>query len=129
MIKEQVDAVPRIANPQPPLPADECEATAELQQKCFEVTNERLFHVGFGILILQPEEFQDERVLELFLRSHAVRLLPTVVLGQHRRFIAGERRALIKQAVYLTIKLSHRPPSAERLGFVELAGHRVFYPE
>ena len=57
-VKEhQIDTIPLVANAKPPLPGHEREIVPKFQQERFEMLDQRLFQVGFGILALQAQEF------------------------------------------------------------------------
>ena len=67
MEKHQVDAEPFVIDPQAALAADEREIIAQLEEECLEMADQSVFKVGFGIFILQVEEFQNERVFDFLL--------------------------------------------------------------
>ena len=72
MEEQQVDAIPLVADAQPPLAADEGEVAAEFEQEGFEVADEGVLEVGLGVLVLQAEELEDERVLDFLLGRDGV---------------------------------------------------------
>ena len=58
MKEEQVYAIPFVTNTKALLSADETEITAQFQEEGLQMTDERLFQVGFGVFILEAEEFK-----------------------------------------------------------------------
>ena len=70
--EQQVHPVPLIADAKPPLPAHEAEIPAQLQEKCLQAVNQRFFKVAFRVLVLEIEEFEDERVLDLLFGEDAI---------------------------------------------------------
>ncbi len=69
--------------------ADEGEIVAQLQQEGFQVTDQRLFEVALRILVLEVEEFQNERVFDLLLGPDAAFGPGLLAFGEHRRLVAG----------------------------------------
>ena len=65
--EEQVDAIPLVADAEPPLAADEGEVAAQLEQEALELPDERLLQIALGVLVLQAEELEDEGILDLLL--------------------------------------------------------------
>jgi len=72
-----------------------------------------------GVFVLQPEKFERERMPDFFVGTHRTTRLRFRALGQHRRLVTRERRALVKLAVHLPLQLPHRPPAAHRLGVIK----------
>ena len=70
--EQQVHPVPLAADAQPPLPTDEAEVVSQLQEEGLQVADKRLLQVALGVLVLEVQEFEDERVLDLFVRKHEV---------------------------------------------------------
>jgi hypothetical protein len=104
------------------LAADEREIATELQEEALEVTDECLLDIRLRVLVLESEELQHVRVLDLLLGRDRVVGRGHGALAEHRRLVSGERRALVELAVDLPAKLSNRPPAAQRLGLVEGSG-------
>ena len=75
MEEEEIDPEPLVPDTQPPLAANEREVAAELQQEALEVVDQGGFQLGLAVLVAQPEELQDERVLDGFLCEDFVRAL------------------------------------------------------
>ncbi|MGC4106205.1 MAG: hypothetical protein QM753_07595 [Thermomicrobiales bacterium] len=86
--EEQVNTVPRVADTQAALPADEGEVAAEFEEEGLEVANEGLFQIGFRVLVLEPKELKDERILDLFLGADEVLRFALVVLREHGHLVA-----------------------------------------
>ena len=76
-------------------------------------------------LVAHPDrikELQHIRVFDGIARSDGILGLRHRALGQHRRFVFRQRRALIELAADLPVKLAHAPAATQRLDFVEPAG-------
>src|SRR5207248_8860575 len=102
------------------LATQEGEVTAELQQEVLEVADQRIFQVCFGVFVLEAEELQDERVLDLLLGGGLFsRTQVRTSALQHRRLIPREGRPLIELRGDLPIQLPGRPAAAARLRLVE----------
>src|SRR5712692_6903419 len=115
MEEEQVDPVPLVADPQPPLTTHEREVAAQLQQERFQLRDERGFQVGLGILILEREEFEEVGILDLLLRRERIVRRLRRSAAEHRRLVLGEDRALVELAADLAVELSDRPATSKRL--------------
>jgi len=61
-LQEEIDAIPLIPDPAVSLTSDECEVSAKLEEEGLEVVDERLFQIVLGVLVLEAEEFEDERI-------------------------------------------------------------------
>ena len=72
VVEEQVDPVPVVADAEPLLPAQEGEVAAEFQEEALEVQDQGLLELALGILVLQVQELQDQRVLDLLLGREEV---------------------------------------------------------
>src|SRR5262249_23300453 len=123
--EDQVDPVPRIAHAQSSLSADEREVPAELEEEVLEVADERLLDLGLRIFVLQTEELEYERILDLLLWSNHVlgtRMLP---LREHCDLVPGKGGALIEHRFDLTIELAKCPTASKGLSLVEPARRRI----
>jgi hypothetical protein len=70
--EEQIHPVPGVADAESPLPADEGEVAAELEEEGLEVLDECLLDVGLRVLVLETEELEDIGVLDLLLGGYTV---------------------------------------------------------
>ena len=126
-VKEQeVDTKPAVVQPQAALAAHEGEIVAQLQQKIGQMLDECVFQVGFRIFVLETQELQHERVFDGLLGREGVAGFGNLGLSQHGGLVARQGDALVELAVHLPVELAHRPAAAQRFGFVEGAGLRVF---
>ena len=117
--EQEVDPVPLVADSQTPLPADEGEVLAQLQQERLQVPDQSLFQVGLGVFVLQSQELQDERVLDLLLRRHRVFRSRRRSLAKHGGLVPREQRPLVELRGNLPVELPYRPPAPQGLGFIE----------
>ncbi len=118
MKEQQVDPVPLIAHAKSPLPADEGELAAQLEQEALELRDERLFEFVLGVLVFQVEELEHEGALDGVLGVGQVDAVH-VPLG---RLVLRKRGAFVELALNLAVELAMGPPAAQRLGLVENAG-------
>src|SRR5271157_76357 len=88
MKKQQVDAVPLVADAQPPLPGNEGEVASEFQKKVFQPVDQRFFQSVFGIFILQSQELEDQRVLDLLFGRQLLGRLKRVTPAENGRLVA-----------------------------------------
>jgi len=72
MGKQQIDAIPLLADAQPTLPADEREVPAEFQEKPFQMLQERLLQLAFGVFVLQVKKLENHRVFHFFFGADAI---------------------------------------------------------
>jgi hypothetical protein len=61
-----------------------CEVAAQFQEKGLEFLDQGFFQVAFGILVLQPQEFQDEGVLDFLFRRQGFAGFECGSLLEHR---------------------------------------------
>ena len=80
----------------------------------------RLFKVALGVLVLKVEELQDEGVLDLLLGQYEVFGMGSLPSRQRGRPVLREGRSLVELGADLPVELADRPPSPQRLDFVEL---------
>ena len=92
------------------------------QEEGLQVLDKRLLQIALGILVLQVEEFEYERVFDRFLRTNNVFGTPSLSAPQHGGLVLRESGALVELRVDLPVELSNRPSSSQSLGFIELAG-------
>ena len=62
--EDEVHAVPRVADPETPLAADEGKLWSQLEQERLQPPDQRLLQLGFGVLVLEVEELQQVGVLD-----------------------------------------------------------------
>lgn len=86
--EQQIDPEPAIADAQPTLTTHECEVTAELDQERLEIVDQRVLQVGLGVLVVEAEELEHERVLDFLLGRHRVSCARGLTLGQHRALVS-----------------------------------------
>ena len=67
VVEQQVDPIPLVADAEPALAADEREVAAELQQEGLQVLDQGFLQLALGVLVLQSQEFEDQRILDLLL--------------------------------------------------------------
>jgi len=127
MVEDKVHTIPLVADAQAPLAADEAEVASKLQQKGFEVINERGFQFGLGIFVAQIKEFEDVRILNFLLGRSGVAGQRTNAFDEHRRLVSGQRRALVELGLDLAVELTHRPAVAQAFRFVECPGILVLH--
>ena len=83
-VKEQeIDSIPFVTNSQAPLPAHETEISAQFQEEVLQTADQRLFQIAFGILILEVQEFEDERILYCLLGKDMIFRACPPPSGQH----------------------------------------------
>ncbi len=126
MKEEEIDAEPLIADAQTALAADECEVVAEFEEEGLEMGDQGVFEFGFGVFVLEAEEFEDEGVFDLLFRGKKVAGRFFVALDEHGGFIFGEKGAFVEEGIDLAVELADGPSAAEGFGFVEGAGLRIF---
>ena len=86
-----------------------------------------VLEVGLGILVLEVEELQHERIFDGLLGRDGVTGLGNLTIFQHRGLVARQGSAFVKLAVGLAVELTHRPAATQRLGFIKGACLRVLY--
>jgi len=102
------------------LGTDEAEVAAKFQQELFHPAEQPTVQLFLAVFLRQPKELQSVRVPEDRLRLR-------VRLVHHRRhFCRGERHALEKHGVELTLEFPLRPPLLDRHPQVEFALLRPF---
>jgi len=69
MKKQQIDAIPFIADAEAALASDKSEIAAKFSQETFEMQNERFFNFGLGILIFEAEKFEHVRIFDFPLQA------------------------------------------------------------
>jgi hypothetical protein len=102
------------------LPRNEGEVATQLQEKAFQVVDQRLFQIALGVFILQGQKLQDIGVLDLLFGRQPVLRQRLGALLEHGRLVAGKGGALIELGADLPVELPHRPAAAQRFGFVEV---------
>src|SRR5882724_11972592 len=107
--EQQVDAVPLIADPQPPLPGKEGELAAEFQEEMFQPVDQGFFQSAFGILILQSQELENEWVFVLLFRSQLLGRFRHATSAENCGLVVGQLGALEELGGNLTVELAHRP--------------------
>jgi len=123
-VKEQeVDPVPFVIDPQPPLTDDEGEVTAQLHQERFQVLNERLFQVALGVFVFEVQEFEEIGVFDLLIRGHEILRAWFLPPDEQGCLFPRQQRPFVKLRADLAFQLTHRPAAANCFGFVELARH------
>ena len=104
MKKEQVHAVPIVADPKSLLAGHESKIVAKFEQEVLQTLDQRFFQFVFGVFVFQAEEFKHERVPDVFVRRELIAwLLPC------REVPACSLRALVKLRGDLPIQLANRP--------------------
>ena len=83
MEEDEINTKPVVVETKPPLAADEGEVVTQLQQKIGEVADKCLLQVSLGILILEVQEFENERVLDGLFRSDCIGRFGGCGLLQH----------------------------------------------
>src|SRR4051812_27015313 len=116
-----INVVPLAANAEPALPSDEGEVAAELEEEALELRDERGLDLGFAVLVLEIEEFEDVRILDFLLRRDDVVWRARLPFAKHGRFVPRKGRALVELASDLAVQLAHRPAAAKGLRLVEAA--------
>ena len=125
MEEQEVDPVPSTADPQPPLAAHEREVTTKLEKKCLQLGDQRKLEITFRVFVLEVQELEEERILDLFLGCHQVLGRLLLPFAQHRRLVLRERRPFVELVTDLPIQLTHSPAPAQRLGLVAATSLRV----
>jgi hypothetical protein len=119
VVEDQVHAEPGVVEPQPTLTTEEGEVVAELEEELGQVCDESVLEVALGVLVLQPEELEHERLLDGLFRCASVDCGGLGAPLQHRGLVLRERGALVVHRVDLPAELSDGPAVAQGLGFVE----------
>ena len=78
-----------------------------------------LFQLCLGILILEGEEFQHERVFDSFLWRDGIAGFGNLRLLKDSGPVARERDALVKLAADLAVELANRPAGTQCLSLVK----------
>ena len=60
MVEQEVDTVPGVAYPHPPLTTNESEITAEFKQERLDLPDERRLEICLRILVFETKELQDD---------------------------------------------------------------------
>ena len=123
--EQQVHPVPLVTDAQTPLAAHEAEVTAQFQEEGLQVANERLFQIAFGVLVLEVEKLQDERVFDLFLGEDAIFVTGLLPFRQHGGLVLRQGGALVELGIDLPVELTNGPASSQGLGFIEFTGANV----
>ena len=105
--EEEVDAIPLVADAQATLATDEGKLAAQLEEEGLEVVDERLFQIVLGVLVLETEELEDERIAHLFVGAEGVAGLCLCALGEHGSLVPGEGGTLIELGGDLAVELTH----------------------
>ena len=119
--EKEIHTIPFGADTQASLAADEGEIAAQFEQEGLQVLNQGLLKLGLGIFILQPQEFEYERILDFFLRSDPVLGLGPATLLEHGGLVAREGSAFIEERRDLAVQLPNRPPATQGFGLIEQA--------
>ena len=96
MEEEKIDAAPSVADAETPLSSYEREIAAELEEKVFEVPDERIFELRLRVFVAQAEELQNERILQLVLRRECIGGPTAIALGGHRGLVLRKGGALVE---------------------------------
>ena len=129
MEEHQVHPKPLVADPHPFLSADKRKFVTEFEQESFEVSDECLFQIAFGVFVFKAKKFEDERIADFFVGGNRITRYGFLTFHQHRRFVFRQCRALVKLRVDLPVKLPNRPAARQRLANVELARVRIPHPQ
>ena len=105
--------------PQSFLTTDKREVATQFQQKCYQLFNQSILKICFGVLIFQSKEFQNQWILDFLFRYQQFSVLRNSPLLQHGSLIARRQSTFIEQRADLTIKLPNAPATSQCLGFVE----------
>jgi hypothetical protein len=127
--EDEVHAIPRAADAEAALASDEGEVAAEFEQEGFEVADEGVFEVGFGVFVAEVEEFEHERVAQGFIGAEGVAGLGLRAFAEHGGFVSGKQGALVKEGADLAVELADAPPATQGFVFVEAAGIFVLHGE
>jgi hypothetical protein len=92
------------------------------------VTDERRFEITFGVLVLEVEELEDERIAYLVVGADGIARMRRSTLGEHGGRVPGESRALIELGGDLAVELTDRPTTAQGFCLIEMAGFRRTRP-
>ena len=118
-----------MADPQPLLSADKRKLVAKFQQECFEVPDERVLQIAFGVFVLEAEKFEQQRIADFLVSGNSILRFGLFTLEQHRHFVFRQCRAFIKLRVDLPVKLPNRPAARQRFARVKLARVQVPNPQ
>mmetsp|Transcript_42322 Transcript_42322/g.99368 ORF Transcript_42322/g.99368 Transcript_42322/m.99368 type:complete len:305 (-) Transcript_42322:2094-3008(-) len=121
MEQQQVHPIPGLVDAQAPLPSNEGEPFTQFEQEVFQPPDQGGLQIGLRILVLEVEELQHIGVFDGIAGRDGIFGLGHRALGQHRRLVFRQRRALVELAADLPIQLAHAPAAAQGLGFIELA--------
>lgn len=101
MEKHQVYTEPGVINAEAPLPADEGEIVAELQQEVSEVLNQRGLEIRLRVFVLHIEEFEYKRIANCLFGRQQIARLRCCGFSEERRLVAGQRQPLVELAADL----------------------------
>jgi hypothetical protein len=118
--EEEVDSIPLVADAEAALAADEGELAAELEQEGLEVVDERFLQVVLGILVLEAEELQDQRVAHLVVGREGITGLGLPAPGEHGGLVPGKGGALVELRGDLSVELTDRPAAPQGFGVIEV---------
>src|SRR5213594_3294660 len=114
-----VDGVPLVADPEAALAADEGEVAAEFEQEGLEVVDERFFQVVLGVLVLEAEELQDQRIAHLVVGREGITGRGLPAPGEHGGLVPGKGGALVELRGDLAVELTDRPAAPQGFGMIE----------
>jgi hypothetical protein len=95
---EEVDPIPLVADPEPLLTSHEGEVASQFEEEFFELADQRCFEVVLRVFVLQLEELQHERILDLFLGREFITRLGRAPLAEHGRLVPGQEHPLVELA-------------------------------
>ncbi len=117
MEEDQVHPEPGVVEAKPPLAPHKREIIPHFQKEIGEMPDEGLLEFGFGVFVFQVQEFENEGVLDGFLRRGVTGSRRPNVQLEGPAFCAGG--AFVESALNLAIQLAYRPATPEGLGFVK----------
>src|SRR2546423_1615941 len=65
MKEKQIDPIPFRSDPKALLSGYESKVISQLHKELFQFADKRLFEFGFRVFVLEPEEFEHERIFDL----------------------------------------------------------------
>jgi hypothetical protein len=72
-----------------------------------EVVDEHLFQIILGVLVLESEELEDERIAYLVVGAEGVAGLCLCALGEHGSLVPGKAGTLTELGGDLAVELTH----------------------
>ncbi len=88
MKEKQIDAIPFIADAETALSANKSEIAAELQEKPFQMQDERFFDFALRVFVFESEKLQNVRVFDLLLSRDRIFRLGVAAFAQHFGFVS-----------------------------------------